>query len=199
MKLFFKALCCGVVISCLLSLTGFCGACEDIENRVLRLHIIANSDSETDQELKLKVRDEITEYTDQLFAGCKTKDDSIKAAEKNIDSIKEKARSTLEKYGCHDEVDAYITNMSFDTRVYEDFTLPSGNYDALRIVIGEGKGHNWWCVLFPAVCVPSASEDIGSALTEEENEIVHDSDKYIIKFKSIELFQNISDFLSGLF
>ncbi len=196
MKIFFKAFCCAVIISCLLSMTGFSGACEDIEDRVFRLHIIANSDSDEDQNLKLKVRDEITSYTEKLFADCKTKEDSIKAARENIDSIKEKAREVIKKYGYDYSVDAYVTNMSFDTRVYKDFTLPAGKYDALRIVIGEGKGHNWWCVLYPAVCVPSAQEDIGSALNDSETEIVTESDKYTVKFKIVEIFEGIANFFS---
>ncbi len=194
MKIFFKAFCCAVVISCILSITGFSGACEDIEDRVFRLHIIANSDSEEDQSLKLKVRDEITTYTEKLFADCKTKEESMDAASRNIDSIRAKAQEAVKKYGYNYTVDAYVTNMSFDTRVYDDFTLPAGKYDALRIVIGKGEGHNWWCVLYPAVCVPSAQKNIGSVLSDGETEIVTESDKYTVKFKIVEIFEGIADF-----
>ncbi len=194
MRILFKAFCCATIIGCLLSMTGFSGACKDIENRVFRLHIIANSDTAEDQELKLKVRDEITSYTEELFADCSTKEESVQAAKKNIDLIKKKAAETVKKYGYGYSVDAYVTNMSFDTRVYEDFTLPAGRYDALRIVIGEGKGHNWWCVLYPAVCVPSAQKDISSALNENETEIVTDSDKYVFKFKIVEIFESLAGF-----
>ena len=74
---------------------------------------------------------------------------------------------------------------------HEDFSLPGGSYDALRIVIGEGQGHNWWCVLYPAVCVPCAEKDIGSALTKEETDIVKNSDKYVVKFKFMEWIEQI--------
>ncbi len=194
MKILFKAFCCAVIISCIFSMTGFSGACEDIESKVFRLHIIANSDSEEDQDLKLKVRDEITTYTEELFANCKTKEESMEAAKNNINSIRSKAREVVKKYGYDYTVNAYVTNMSFDTRVYDDFTLPAGEYDALRIVIGEGKGHNWWCVLYPAVCVPSAQDDIGSALNDGETEIVTESDKYVVKFKIVEIFESIANF-----
>lgn len=177
----------------MLSMTGFSGACEDIQDKVFRLHILANSDSDEDQELKLKVRDEITAYTEKLFANCKTKEESIETAKKNIENIISKANETVKKYGYNYTVDAYITNMSFDTRVYDDFTLPAGKYDALRIVIGEGKGHNWWCVLYPAVCVPSAQDDISTALNKNETDIVTDSDKYIVKFKIVEIFENFAN------
>ncbi len=191
MKLLFKSFCCAVIISCVLSMTGFCSACESIEDKVFRLHIIANSDSEEDQALKLKVRDEITEYTDELFKDCNNKQESMQKAKDNIDKIKAKAQEVVDRNGFDQKVDAYVTNMSFDTRVYDDFTLPAGKYDALRIVIGEGEGHNWWCVLYPAVCVPSAEKEIGSALNESETEIVTDSDKYVVKFKIVELWEEL--------
>lgn len=197
MKLIFKSFCCAVIISCLLSLTGFCGACDDIGSRVFRLHIIANSDSEYDQQLKLLVRNEITEYTDSLFAGCKSKEEAMNAAAEHKSEIISRSRAVLRDHGCNAKVDAYITKMRFDTRVYKDFTLPAGEYDALRIVIGEGRGHNWWCVLFPAVCVPSASSSIDDALSGEENEIVHESDRYEIRFKAVEIFQSLLGLFGG--
>ena len=191
MKLLFKSFCCAVVISCFLSMTGFCSACENIEDKVFRLHIIANSDSEEDQALKLKVRDEITAYTDELFKDCNNKQESMQKAEENIDKIRAKAQEVVNENGFDQKVEAYVTNMSFDTRVYDDFTLPAGKYDALRIVIGEGEGHNWWCVLYPAVCVPSAEKNIGSALNESETDIVTESDKYVVKFKIVELWEEL--------
>ncbi|MBQ8135483.1 MAG: stage II sporulation protein R [Clostridia bacterium] len=191
MKLLFKSFCCAVVISCVLSMTGFCSACENIEDKVFRLHIIANSDSEEDQALKLKVRDEITAYTDELFKDCNNKQESMQKAKDNINKIRAKAQEVVNRNGFDQKVDAYVTNMSFDTRVYDDFTLPAGKYDALRIVIGEGEGHNWWCVLYPAVCVPSAEKNIGSALNESETDIVTESDKYVVKFKIVELWEEL--------
>ncbi len=191
MKLLFKSFCCAIVIACVLSMTGFCSACENIEDKVFRLHIIANSDSEEDQALKLKVRDEITAYTDELFKDCNNKQESMQKAKDNINKIRAKAQEVVNRNGFDQKVDAYVTNMSFDTRVYDDFTLPAGRYDALRIVIGEGEGHNWWCVLYPAVCVPSAEKNIGSALNESETDIVTESDKYVVKFKIVELWEEL--------
>ena len=196
MKILFKALCCGVIISCLFSLSGFFSACDDIRDRVFRLHIIANSDSPEDQALKLRVRDEITEDTKDIFRDCRTKDEAIKAASENIDDIRHKAQEIIKKNGSSLDCDAYVTRMNFDTRVYEDFSLPGGSYDALRIVIGEGQGHNWWCVLYPAVCVPCAEKDIGSALSENETDIVHDSDRYAVGFRFVEVFEDIRSFFT---
>lgn len=191
MKIIFRSVCSAVIICCMLSLAGFSGACDDIEENVLRLHILANSDSYEDQQLKLKLRDAILAFTDELFADCSTKKQSMDAAQENIDLITEKAQSIIRAEGYDYPVQAYVTNMSFDTRAYDEFTLPAGNYDALRIVIGEGGGHNWWCVLYPAVCVPSAEKDIGSVLNENETDIVTDSDRYIVSFKIVEIFESI--------
>lgn len=200
MKLLFKSLCCAVILSCLFSMTGFCGACDDIQNEVFRLHILANSDSEDDQNLKLYVRDGLLEYTEQLFKNCKNKEQSKTTALKNIDNIKQKAKNLISEYGYNYSVDVYVTNMGFNTRVYENFTLPAGNYDALRIVIGEGKGHNWWCVLYPALCVPSAKgNELNSVLNEKEQDIVLESDSYTVKFKIVEIFEDICNFFKNPF
>ncbi|MGN1456463.1 MAG: stage II sporulation protein R [Acutalibacteraceae bacterium] len=197
MKLMFKAVCCAVVISMLLSVTGFCGACDDIQNEVFRLHIIANSDSQDDQKLKLYVRDGILEYTEELFKDCKNKEQSVQTARDNIDLIKNKAQSLVYEYGYDYPVDAYVTKMSFNTRIYNEFTLPAGQYEALRIVIGDGNGKNWWCVLYPALCVPSAEgNELNSVLNENEQDIVENSVNYQVKFKIVEVFEYIINALS---
>lgn len=195
-KLFFKSLCCAFVISCLLSMTGFCGACDDIENEVFRLHILANSDSDGDQELKLKVRDGVLAYTEHLFQNCENKEQSMQTAAANIDDIKNYAQSLVYQYGYKYNVDAYITKMPFTTRSYEEVTLPAGIYDALRIVIGSGNGHNWWCVLYPALCVPSAEgNELDKTVNKQENEIITNSGKYEVKFKIVELFEGFCSWL----
>ncbi len=185
-KLALRALSCGVIICGLLSMTGFCAACDDIDDRILRFHILANSDSKEDQSLKLKVRDEIVRYTDEMFAQCKNKEDAVNSAKNHITQIEKKASEVIRSNGYDYTVKACVTKMHFDTRTYSDFTLPAGEYDAVRITIGSGEGHNWWCVLYPAVCVPSAEKNIGSVLNKNETDIVTESDKYIIRFKIVE-------------
>lgn len=191
LKLILRSVCCAVVLCIIFSAAGFCGACNDIEDRLLRFHIIANSDSKEDQTLKLKVRDEVTKYTDKLFADCHSKSQAVSMARDNLSSIEAYAQEVVNKEGYDYYVDAALTKMHFDTRVYDDFTLPAGTYDALRIVIGNGGGHNWWCVLYPSVCVSAAKKDIGSALSEGETDIVKNSDRYIVKFKLIEWFEEV--------
>lgn len=191
MKLIFKALCCGLCITCLLSMVGFCGACEDIENEVLRLHILANSDSDEDQTLKLKVRDGLLAYSETLFKNAATKAEAETAAKENLDQIQRKAEEIIHENGYNYDVQVYVKNISFNTRVYGDVTLPAGNYDAIRVVIGAGEGHNWWCVMFPPLCLPSATgTELNTVLNDEEQKIVTD-DSYTFKFKIVEIFEGI--------
>ena len=195
MRLFLKSLLCSFVISSLISMTGFCSVCENLQNDVFRLHIIANSDSEQDQILKLKVRDGILEYTAELFSECKNRDEAIVSAKENLEDIKRFSQDMVYSYGYDYQVDAYITEMDFDTRIYEEFTLPAGKYNALRIVIGNGQGHNWWCMLYPALCIPSAQEKKPElSLDENETDVISNPGKYEVKFRLVEIFEAIRSF-----
>lgn len=191
MKLMLKALCCGMCIAYLLSIVGFCGACEDIESEVLRLHILANSDSDEDQALKLKVRDGLLIYSETLFKNAATKEEAETIAKENLAQIQSEAERIIQENGYNYDVQVYVKNMSFSTRVYGDVTLPAGCYDAIRVVIGSGEGHNWWCVMFPPLCLPSATgTELNTVLNEEEQKIVTD-DTYVFKFKIVEVFEEI--------
>ena len=176
-------------------MTGFCSVCENLQSDIFRLHIIANSDSEQDQSLKLKIRDGILEYTSKLFAECKDRDEAIIAAKENLEDIKRFSQDMVSSYGYDYQVDAYITEMDFDTRIYEDFTMPAGKYQALRIVIGNGNGHNWWCMLYPALCIPSAQEKKPElSLDENETDVISNPGKYEVKFRLVEIFEAIRSF-----
>lgn len=130
----------------------------EIKNNTLRLHIIANSDSEFDQELKLKVRDKVLEYTGELFAEVSGKTEAEKLAKHSFDEIKKIAQEVIAENGADYAVSVEITDMWFETRTYDEFTLPAGDYRAVRIIIGAGEGHNWWCVMYPPLCIPGAKE-----------------------------------------
>lgn len=132
----------------------------EVRSETLRLHIIANSDSEEDQALKLKVRDAVLEATGELFAEVSGKTEAVAAAEYSADDIKAIAEQVIKNEGFDYSVQAEVTEMWFETRSYEGFTLPAGDYDAVRIIIGAGEGKNWWCVMYPALCVPGAEESI---------------------------------------
>ena len=163
---------------------------ESISNKVLRLHIIANSDSDYDQNVKLKVRDEVLKLSDDMFADCKTLEDAKNVSQNNIDLIQSVANNTLSSLGCSEAATVAVAKEYFSTRIYDDFTLPAGIYDSIKIVIGNGEGHNWWCVMFPQVCLSGCTKDLEDDLTDEEIKMIHSKD-YIVKFKAVEIYEKL--------
>lgn len=175
-----------------IGITNFAAKTEDISDNVLRLHILANSDSEEDQALKLKVRDAILKSGESIFSGA----ENAKEAERKIlagsDELLKVAESVIKEEGYDYDVSFEITDDSFPTRTYGDITLPSGEYRAVRLVIGEGEGKNWWCIMFPALCLPGASEtSLDAVLSEDEIELVESNPEIDVRFKIAEVFENL--------
>ncbi len=192
LKLFNIALIFGTVFAVLLSFARFNTACDGIRDSVLRIHILANSDSDEDQALKLRVRDALLERGGDLLAGCETEEEALAAAGESLDTLKKQAEATLRDSGCGLPVAVSLEKAWFDTRDYGDFTLPAGEYDALRVVIGEGKGHNWWCVMFPSVCVGAARKrGMDDLLSDNELNVIENKPRYRIKFKLVEWFEYV--------
>lgn len=171
----------------------------DIANSVFRLHVIANSDSKEDQDLKYKVRDNLIKYMKEICCDCKSKDEAIVLVAEHQQEFKQIAMKTIYDEGYSYNVKINIGNFKFPTKDYGDISLPAGFYDALRVEIGEAKGQNWWCVMFPPLCfvdvtsgvVPKDSKDqLEDNLSEEEYALVsEDSDvKIQFKFKILEFF-----------
>lgn len=170
---------------------------ENISEEVFRLHILANSDSDEDQNLKLKVRDRILNSSQELFLNCSTIDEVIKVSENNISYFENQAKECIKENGYNYKVNVYVDKEYFNTREYDTITLPSGIYNALKIEIGRAQGHNWWCVMFPAICLPAVSEDeINSILSEEEIKLINSSNKYEIRFKIVEIYEKIKSKLN---
>lgn len=170
---------------------------ENISNEVFRLHILANSDSDVDQKLKLKVRDRILESSQDLFLNCSSLEDVISVSENNIDYFKNQASRCIYENGYNYDVNVYVDKEYFNTREYDKITLPSGIYNALKIEIGEAKGHNWWCVMFPAICLPAVSDDeINNILTDEEIDLINSNNKYEVRFKIVEVYEKIKSALN---
>lgn len=132
----------------------------NLSDSVFRLHIIANSDSSADQELKLKVRDNIIEYMNTLTSSSSDKKDVISMVNNHLDSFKEIALNTIKENGYNYDVNIEIGNFHFPTKSYGDISFPAGNYDALKIEIGDAIGQNWWCVLFPPLCFVNSSTGV---------------------------------------
>lgn len=162
------------------------GMQQEIAGEILRLHVIANSDSEEDQELKLEVRDAVVDYLTRELPEGVSRSETENWVREHTDEIEEEGQAALEKAGSNDSVNAAVTTCWFSDRTYDDLFFPAGNYRALRVEIGEARGHNWWCVLYPGLSfgdtVNVVDEDgnrekIKNVLTEEEySEVTATSD-----------------------
>ncbi len=181
---------------------GFCGFAEDydgITDKLFRLHILANSDSEADQSLKLKVRDAVLENCSYLFENCENAEQSAAVANENMDEIQMVAEQTLSENGSDYSVNCEVTEMYFDERVYGAATVPAGEYSAMRITIGEAKGKNWWCVMFPPLCIPVAAEtaeelsEYSDVFTVEEIKMLSNPESYECRFYILELIEKIKN------
>ena len=170
---------------------------QGLGENIFRLHILANSDSEEDQTLKLKVRDTLLEYKKTLTNDMSDKQAVIELSKKHLQDFKEIAEDVIRENGYDYSVNLEIGNFYFPTKYYGNISLPAGNYDALKIQIGEAKGQNWWCSLFPPLCFVSISsgvveeegeEYLKENLSDEEFEIISSSSSEIeFKFKIVEL------------
>ena len=188
----------GLLCAIFASMAHFEAACDDLRQNVLRLHIIANSDSEEDQAVKLLVRDKILEESTDIFAGeTDLKRAEEKAAER-LNEFCETAEKVLRENGFSYGASAGIGDSYFETREYEDFTLPAGNYRSLIIRLGKAQGKNWWCVIFPAVCVPAATDaSLSDSTRDTSAQIAEHPQKYVMRFKTVEIYEDIKKFLKN--
>ncbi len=198
MKRLLSSICVAFVFLFLFAMLPFEGECRSISDSVLRVHILANSDSEEDQNLKLKVRDALLRESKELFSDVHSKDDARKTVSENLDYFAKIAYETVVEHGYDYSVSAQVANISFDTRYYDDITMPSGYYDALQIKIGKAQGKNWWCVMYPSLCIGSAtdSDDLENKLTNNQYTIVSSKNKYVFKFKVVEIFNSLVDWFT---
>ncbi len=164
----------------------------DISDSVFRLHVIANSNSDEDQALKYKVRDNLLNYMNNICKDCTSKEEAINIVSEHQEEFRQVALETIKNEGYSYDVRIEIGNFEFPTKQYGDISLPAGFYDALKVEIGKAEGRNWWCVMFPSLCfvdissgiVPEESkEDLQNVLSDEEYAIISDNYDYGIKFK----------------
>ena len=169
-----------------------------LNDSIVRLHIIANSDSRTDQSLKLKVRDRILKDASHIFKNTDNSGIALRLAKENSEFIKALAEDEIRRQGFEYPINISIGKYPIPTKVYGDIALPAGKYNAVRIEIGDAKGENWWCVMYPPLCftegVLSASEDakaqLKSNLSREEYQLISENSPPVeVKFKIVELFQ----------
>jgi len=165
-----------------------------LADQVIRLHVIANSDSEQDQALKLKVRDQVLAQAERLYPEGADLAEASQALERNLAVLAAAGQAAVEQEGADYPVRAELTRCWFPTKEYEDFALPAGEYTALRVTIGEGEGRNWWCVAYPPLCLGAATQTVEQAaqtgqLDPEGAKLIAGEDGYVLKFKAIELLE----------
>ncbi|MEW8994742.1 stage II sporulation protein R [Clostridium sp.] len=152
---------------------------EDISGKLIRFHVIANSDSEKDQSLKLKVRDKVLEYVQPLLKDSKSIEESREILNKENEKILEIARVVIKENGYDYSVESTLGKENFPVKTYGNITLPQGEYEAYRIIIGTGEGQNWWCVMFPPICfVDITKGEVAYEETEEEMKKVLDDEEF---------------------
>lgn len=179
---------------------------ERLEDGVVRLHILANSDTESDQARKLLVRDALLAHAAEWMPDADTRAEALAGLQEHLPAIIRIAEETLHSVGCTDTVSAKICETEFPARTYGSVTLPAGTYQALRIVIGSGEGHNWWCVMYPTLCVPAAgyaadteqaeSAQMHAVFDDAVCEMTEDPDRYVIRLRCVALWRDVKAWVS---
>lgn len=190
------SVCFGLICAMLCSMSHFSAACDDLRQNVLRLHIIANSDSEADQQLKLKIRDEILAKNDGLFENAQNLQDAENTVRSNLAFFEEIANDVIAENGFNYTATASFGVSEFSTRYYDDFTLPAGDYKSLIITLGEAKGKNWWCVVYPTICIPAAKGELSDTVNDESAQIAKGGKRFVMRFKTVEIYEKIKNFIN---
>ena len=189
-------------ISSLVWVGGIIGNRERLNENLIRMHVVAASDSREDQDLKLLVRDAVTESLQEAMADIRDTEEAKAYLQENLDRIREIANGVLTSNGCQDTAVVTLCKEAFDVRHYDTFSLPSGIYDALRITIGEGQGHNWWCVVFPTLCIPATSDGFsdvaaGAGFPDALTAALEGEAGYEIRFFLLEALGELEIMLQG--
>ena len=162
----------------------------NIRNDTIRLHIIASSDNEKDQQIKMIVRDKLLTEASELFNGTITTENAVEILVPEIRQIKKLTDSILIENNVTYTSRVTLETEYFDTREYENgITMPAGKYLALKIILGNGGGKNWWCIMFPALCLPVAEKHAECVYSESEKKIITSDEKYEIRFRVIEYIE----------
>ena len=197
LRKFAATLCAVLCLWGLCSLVRFEAAADTVRTDVVRLHILANSDSDADQAVKLAVRDAVLAADAALLSGDVTPKNAAALYENSRDLLENTAEQTLRAHGFTYGARAVFCREYYPTRVYGGCTFPAGVYASVKLVLGAGGGHNWWCVLFPPLCVPAACEEEAiDCLPKSGAAVVSGGDRYVVKFKIVEWYEALKSRLS---
>ena len=165
-----------------------------ISSGLVRLHVIAASDDDAEQALKLRVRDDVLEYLSPKLDEVSDSDEARQIIKSELPNIKKAAERSAEGR----EIQVSLSEEYYPTREYESFSLPAGRYQSLRVIIGEGEGHNWWCVVFPPLCISAAEQEKAmDAMSDEERGIITEAEGYEIKFRLVELWGELMELINA--
>lgn len=179
-----------------------CRLQQSIAGKVLRFHVLANSDSDTDQQLKLKVRDAVGAQMAEMLEDAESLTDCERLVTENIEEIRRTAEEVIARQGYDYTVEAFLQEVSFPVKTYGDYTFPAGEYEALELVIGAGEGHNWWCVMYPNMCFSgtvyevvdeNAKTELRKVLSEDEYEQILASGDYEVQFKYLTFLNELME------
>ena len=192
-KRWLRAVSAALVMCLTLSVCQLHGTCEGVREQVVRLHILANSDSAEDQALKLKVRDAVLAACGDWQEVAATSEEALVLAQERLPALIAVAQGVVAAEGYDYPVTAEVCRAYFTTRQYDTVTLPAGTYDAVRFVIGAGEGQNWWCVMYPPLCVGAATDrrQATALWSDGQRELVDGGDRYVVKFKVVEWVQSL--------
>ena len=174
----------------------------DLADRVIRLHVVAHSNDPRDQAIKMAVRDKILAKAETLYTSDTTRQEALEILAAHLCDLSGEGQSVVEAWGGEEQVTASLEKCWFPTKEYEGFALPAGEYTALRIVIGEGAGENWWCVAFPPLCLGAVSQSAEQAalagnFSDGQAALITGADGYVLKFKSLELLGQLKGLFAG--
>ena len=186
----------------LYSFVNFGVGCENINKKVLRLHILANSDTAIDQNIKMKIKNEIQNFANKVLQNVKNKEEAIKICNENLGNMEKIIYKELRKNNENDKkIEIKLGENFFNTREYSSITMPAGTYDSLQIKIGSGKGQNWWCILFPILCLGVAHANSTLIVFNENERKITTSKKPNLKFKFkiLELHETLKKHIRNIF
>ena len=165
-----------------------------ISSGLVRLHVIAASDDDAEQALKLRVRDDVLEYLSPKLDEVSDSDEARQIIKSELPNIRKAAERSAEGR----EIQVSLSEEYYPTREYESFSLPAGRYQSLRVIIGEGEGHNWWCVVFPPLCISAAEQEKAmDAMSDEERGIITEAEGYEIRFRLVELWGELMELINA--
>ncbi len=185
-----------LLLAAVLGCTGLLLQQRALAEKLVRFHVVADSDDPRDQALKLAVRDDLLKVLEPLSEAAETKAQMLEQLRQSIPALQKTAEQTLRRLGCDDTVEISLTEEGFPTRYYETFALPAGRYTALRVRLGSAAGHNWWCVCFPSLCSAACMDELdavaaGAGFSEEELALITERKPCAIRFKVLEWLESL--------